>query len=292
MRHQQSIKSLPDQVAKLDRYYTEMQNPIGRSAGTGHWRSNSERVVLAISQAPKTQWQDSQAGPETAKPEQGSLLILKVSSGSVQNWRQVSGARQMKRQGDSTAFSSAMDKSVEASVEPSFPLAAHLTMPEELDEESRNAQNQATVQHNANFQHIETQRRSTTEQASRLGSPSTLSLSERYHSAQSPTSGVQSRTAQASASAVRISSRSKTARISQQSSRLRGGLGSRVGATSTGDVRSRPLTESTPTWRNTPSWESSGWYSRGMLIDTALDEIVPPVSLFPPPNCSLCVLRN
>ena len=59
MRHQQSIKSLPDQVAKLDRYYTEMQNPIGRSAGTGHWRSNSERVVLAISQAPKTQLQDS-----------------------------------------------------------------------------------------------------------------------------------------------------------------------------------------------------------------------------------------
>ena len=39
----------------------------------------------------------------------------------------------------------------------------------------------------------------------------------------------------------------------------------------------RPLTEAAPTWRNTPSWESTGWYSRGSLLDSATDAQVAPV---------------
>lgn len=89
MRHRAPSTELPSDVEELDRYYTEMHNPIGRSAGTGKWRSNSERVVLAISQPPRTRWRDDQAGPAPGTAGQGTLLILKVSSGSVSNWRQV-----------------------------------------------------------------------------------------------------------------------------------------------------------------------------------------------------------
>ena len=60
----------------------------------------------------------------------------------------------------------------------------------------------------------------------------------------------------------------------------KGYLGSRLGAVSSSshDIgRSRPLTEAAPTWRNTPSWESTGWYSRGSLLDSATDAQVAPV---------------
>lgn len=60
-------------------------------------------------------------------------------------------------------------------------------------------------------------------------------------------------------------------------SNSRGVLGS-LGATAASRKtdKSRPLTEATPTWRNTPSWESTGWYSRGSLIDSATDNQVAP----------------
>lgn len=144
MRHRHENPPLPGPVEELDRYYTGVQNPIGRSAGTGKFRSNSERVVLAISQPPETTWRDEQAGPVPAKARQGSLLILKVSSGSVQNWRRVkeSGAssRLPSRDSDNSPGSSSsraqhqrrpIDMPTRAA---GGPAAAHLIMPKDPDE--------------------------------------------------------------------------------------------------------------------------------------------------------------
>ena len=61
----------------------------------------------------------------------------------------------------------------------------------------------------------------------------------------------------------------------------RGFFGSRLGRTGdrSASMKSRPLTEATPTWRNTPSWESTGWCSRGSLLDSTTDAQVAPVKI-------------
>ena len=124
MRHRAEGPALPSPVEELDRYYTEAQNPIGRSAGTGKFRSNSERVVLAISQPPLTKWRDDQAGPAPSKSTQGTLLLLKVSSGSVSNWRQVKESGSTNRERSSGAAGNGFS-----------PAAAHLKMPEASSQE-------------------------------------------------------------------------------------------------------------------------------------------------------------
>ena len=124
MRHRVEGPALPSPVEELDRYYTEAQNPIGRSAGTGQFRSNSERVVLAISQPPQTKWRDDQAGPAPSKSGQGTLLLLKVSSGSVSNWRQVKESGSTSRKPLSGAAGNKFS-----------PTAAHLKMPEASSQE-------------------------------------------------------------------------------------------------------------------------------------------------------------
>ena len=124
MRHRAEGPALPSPVEELDRYYTEAQNPIGRSAGTGKFRSNSERVVLAISQPPPTTWRDDQAGPAPSKSNQGTLLLLKVSSGSVSNWRQVKESGSTSREPSSGAAGNGFS-----------PAAAHLKMPEASSQE-------------------------------------------------------------------------------------------------------------------------------------------------------------
>lgn len=253
MRHRAESPALPSGLEELDRYYTEMQNPIGRSAGTGKWRSNSERVVLAISQPPRTRWRDDQAGPATAatgKTGQGTLLILKVSSGSVSNWRQIKESAVPSR-----------EPTRDGATHGALPAAAHLKMPEgalEASEQDREL--------------VKTPGPSP-ETPARTGSPAIV-LSDPPHKsgsdARSPVDEVQHSSAKRSASVT----------TGRKASGSRGYLGSRLGVASSSrhdTGKNRPLTEAAPTWRNTPSWESTGWYSRGSLLDSATDAQVAPV---------------
>lgn len=278
MRHQNRTPALPEAVEELDRYYTGMQNPIGRSAGAGNWRSNSERVVLAISQPPEIQWNESQAGPEPAKQHNGSLLILKVSSGSVQNWRHVkdagTGPPPTRHSEGSQPSSSAqqrrrpVDMPMVAGMGSS---TAHVIVPK--DEACEVPASSPGEEDKASSPKLDVlQRDSTTKESRREGATITFTVASSHPEPTSPRL----------ASAVHKPSEeslhaSPTSASHSKRSSARGLLGSRVGQTAS-SFPGRPLTEATKTWRNTPSWESTGWYSQGSLLDSATDAHVAPVS--------------
>jgi len=270
MRHQNQTPTLPEAVEELDRYYTGMQNPIGRSAGAGNWRSNSERVVLAISQPPEIEWQDSQAGPQPDNESKGSLLILKVSSGSVQNWRHVRDAGAAKpptRDSEGSHPSSSaqhrrrpVDMPTTARVGTTnanvvVPTDAALTATTPGAEDKASSPNADSPHRGA---------------GAREGPTITFTMASSNTHDASPSNAVHG-PAEDSSQTLPV-----TAANSKRSS-TRGFLSSRFGATAS-SLASRPLTEATKIWRNTPSWESTGWYSQGSLLDSATDEQVAPVS--------------
>jgi hypothetical protein len=275
MRHQNRTPALPEAVEELDRYYTGMQNPIGRSAGAGKWRSNSERVVLAISQPPEVEWEDSQAGPEHAKQHNGSLLILKVSSGSVQNWRHVkdAGARHpptRDSEGSQPSSSAQRRRPVDMPTTERLGSSAAEVMPK--DDECAVPESSPGEEDRANSKADVVQQEGTTKESRREGATITFTMA----------SSIPETTSPRAANAVRwpveegLQSSAASASVSKRSS-SRGLLGSRPGPTAS-LFHSRPLTEATKTWHNTPSWESSGWYSQGSLLDSATDAHVAPVS--------------
>jgi len=294
MRHQYDQPLLPEAVVELDRYYTGVQNPIGRSAGTGKTRSSSERVVLAIAQSPDAEWHDDQAGPSvSAKRQQGSLLILKVSSGSVQNWRRVKQSGATRSNDVSRTASPAQHQRqpvgmpTQAATQGGrvVPAAAHLVLPEEYADQGH-ARVLTDARHLSHAPHadgspvwiVESDSVVNREGAIALNDPSKSHAVDVVVDGASP-SQVEYASKSHSSSAGELSPRptAHTAHIKRPHSR--GILGSRLGATtaSRSTRSSRILTESSPSWRNTPSWESSGWYSRGSLIDSATDAQVAPV---------------
>ena len=277
MRHQNRTPALPEAVEELDRYYTEMQNPIGRSAGAGKWRSNSERVVLAISQPPEVEWEDSQAGPEHAKQHNGSLLILKVSSGSVQNWRHVKDAgagHPLTRDSEGSQPSSSAQRRRRPIDMPTTERlgssTAEVVMPK--DDECAVPESSPGEEDRANSEADVLQQEGTTKESRREGATITFTMASSSPETTSP------RAANAVHWPVEegLQSSAASASVSKRSS-SRGLSGSRLGPTAS-LFHSRPLTEATKTWRNTPSWESSGWYSQGSLLDSATDAHVAPVS--------------
>lgn len=243
MRHSAELPTLPDPVAELDQYYAGIENTIGRSAGTCKFRSNSERVVLAISQPPQTKWKDSLAGPGSASQAQGSLVILKVSSGNVQNWRRV------KESG----------------------VAIHTPSKEDV------------AKHGTSSSHSQYQRRPLPGSSSHVESSEAPSRQEpdNFQVKMDNVSGHQMPTRSSHASSPHETSRN----VVHLSTHATSPIGQEVHLPQTSSSHpnpatrhTRPLTEASPTWRNTPSWESSGWFSRGAIIDTNLDATVPPVS--------------
>ena len=248
MRHYAELPTLPDPVAELDQYYAEIENTIGRSAGTCKFRSNSERVVLAISQPPQTKWMDSLAGPKSASQVQGSLVILKVSSGNVQNWRRV------KESG----------------------VAIHTPSKEDV------------AKHGTSSSHSQYQRRPLPGSSSHV-EPSVAPVLVNTEPSRPEPDNFQVKTENVSGHQMPTrsahASPHETSRNVQLSTHAASPIGQEVHLPQTSSSHpnpatrhSRPLTEASPTWRNTPSWESSGWFSRGAIIDTNLDATVPPVS--------------
>ena len=297
MRHQYDQPLLPEAVAELDRYYTGVQNPIGRSAGTGKTRSSSERVVLAIAQSPDAQWHDDQAGPSmSAKRQQGSLLILKVSSGSVQNWRRVKQSGATRSNDVSRTASPAqhqqqpIDMPTQAATQGgrAVPAAAHLVrlqLPEEYADQGH-ARVLTDARHLSHKPHadgstvwiVESDSVVSGEGAIALNDPSKSHAVDVVLNGASP-SRVESASKSHSSSVGELSPTPTAHTTHIKRPHSRGILGSRLGATAANrsTTTSRILTESVPSWRNTPSWESSGWYSRGSLIDSATDAQVAPV---------------
>ena len=267
MRQATATAALPEPVAELDRYYTGQQNPIGRSAGSGQWRASSERVVLAISQPPQTRWRDEQAGSELpAKKRQGSLLILKVSSGSVQNWRRVQKSATSKALSAPPSSQSQLrpvDMPTRAASKTAFPAVIDAPQEETVGlqhQEEAPAGREGLVHADGSVEAV-----------GGRSSPTASSILQfaDVHSGEISAHAPQgTNTPAISAALTRASSRSVLG--SHQFSRS-------VLETSTNSgIRSRPLTDAPPTWRNAPSFESSGWYSRGLLIDNALDSRLPP----------------
>ena len=267
MRQATATAALPEPVAELDRYYTGQQNPIGRSAGSGQWRASSERVVLAISQPPQTRWRDEQAGSELpAKKRQGSLLILKVSSGSVQNWRRVQKSATSKALSAPPSSQSQLrpvDMPTRAASKTAFPAVIDAPQEETVGlqhQEEAPAGREGLVHADGSVEAV-----------GGRSSPTASSILQfaDVHSGEISAHAPQgTNTPATSAALTRASSRSVLG--SHQFSRS-------VLETSTNSgIRSRPLTDAPPTWRNAPSFESSGWYSRGLLIDNALDSRLPP----------------
>ncbi|MGB1604842.1 MAG: hypothetical protein ACPIOQ_69560, partial [Promethearchaeia archaeon] len=201
-----------------------------------------------------------------AKKRQGSLLILKVSSGSVQNWRRVQKSATSKALSAPPSSQSQLrpvDMPTRAASKTAFPAVIDAPQEETVGlqhQEEAPAGREGLVHADGSVEAV-----------GGRSSPTASSILQfaDVHSGEISAHAPQgTNTPATSAALTRASSRSVLG--SHQFSRS-------VLETSTNSGRrSRPLTDAPPTWRNAPSFESSGWYSRGILIDNALDSRLPP----------------